>query len=82
MQAADPAVANAALVLYLDCCRRLLTWHNGYECQHTEGDLMLAFANTNDAVLWSLLVSRKAILPLTGQRRLASTATVHHHLEC
>ena len=26
---------------------------------------MLAFANTNDAVLWSLLVSRSAMLPFT-----------------
>ena len=65
VQAADPAAANAALVLYVDCCRRMLAWHNGYECQHSEGDLMLAFASANDAVLWCLLVSCNVMTPLT-----------------
>lgn len=52
--------ANSALLIYLACVRKLLRRFNGYECQEAEGSFMLAFKEPVEAVLFCLLVSKRA----------------------
>ena len=55
-QAANDAATELALTHYRDCIRSCLNSSSGYECQEADGDFMLAFANNNDAVIFSLMV--------------------------
>ena len=57
LQASDIAAAEEALVMFRYKVRRALRDQQGYECQETDGDFMLAFSTSADAVRFCLTVS-------------------------
>ena len=57
MQTSDLAAAEEALVMFRYKVRRALREQQGYECQETDGDFMLAFGTSADAVRFCLTVS-------------------------
>lgn len=57
MQTSDLAASEEALVMFRYKVRRALREQQGYECQETDGDFMLAFGSSADAVRFCLTVS-------------------------